>query len=158
MDVNRLFEQLKKDEDFTPVARWDVKQWSYGYGCRAPGKGARITEPDAARLLKVRMEEAIDDFERMFAGHEQKFNDVRAEAFVNLIFNMGPGLPDGSKGGLYSFKNTLKLIFENGDVPWEEVAKELKDSLWFKQVGDSGDPPGRGRRIVAEITAGKKVQ
>ena len=86
MDNDRLLQQLKDDEGFQPVAKWDNKQFSYGYGCKAPCDGATISEPAAAVLLEAHMNQAIEDFNRIFAGQVQKFNDVRQEAFVNLIF------------------------------------------------------------------------
>lgn len=159
MNRERLLAQLKVDEGFISQARWDVKQWSYGYGCRAPGEGATITKQEAVKLLETKMEEAIADFNRIFKDHQAKFNDVRAECFVNLIFNMGPGRPEGSEG-LLSFKNTLGLIFKNREVPWGQVADNLKKSLWFRQVKDSGDTDGpgprkgRGERIVEGVRTG----
>jgi len=159
MDEARLLKTLKGDEGFIPKAKWDVKQWSYGYGCRAPGKNATITEPEAAKVVAAKMYESIADFNRIFKGHTQKFNDVRAECFVNLIFNMGPGRPGGSEG-LLSFKNTLGLIFKNKEVPWLDVAKGLKASLWYRQVAKSGDSDGpgpdegRGDRIVRQVATG----
>lgn len=162
MDRQRIIEQLKKDEGFRSKAYWDVKQYTYGYGTRAPGKDATITEPEAAVLLGKRVDEAIADFNRIFKAHLTKFNPVRAECFVNLIFNMGPGRPGGNEG-LLSFKNTLGLIFNNKEVPWCSVADNLKKSLWYRQVAKSGDSDGagpdlgRGERIVAEIHTGIKL-
>ena len=149
MDKERLLKQLKADEGFVAKAYWDKKQWSYGYGCRAPGKGATITEAEASKLIEAHMNDAIGHFERIFKGHTDKFNDVRAECFVNLIFNMGPGKPNGSEG-LLSFKNTLGFIFKNREVPWGNVAEGLKKSLWFRQVGN------RAVRIVNEVKTGVK--
>lgn len=151
MSINsdRLLQQLKDDEGFISHAKWDNKQWSYGYGCRAPGENATITEPEATELLKSHMTDAIDHFNRIFKGHEHKFNDVRAEAFINMIFNMGPGRKgDPGAGGLQSFVNTLKLISNNKEVPWSDVAKNLKQSLWYRQVGD------RAKRIVRQVETG----
>lgn len=155
IDRARLLQQLKDDEGFRDQAYWDKKQWSYGYGCRAPGEGATITEPEASALIEQHTEQSMADFSRIFKGHLTKFNEVRAECFVNLIFNMGPGRVGGSEG-LLSFKNTLSHIFKNRDVPWGAVADGLKSSLWFRQVGTSGAPPGRGNRIVAEVRTGVK--
>lgn len=163
MNYERLLQQLKDDEGFVAKAYWDVKQFSFGYGCRAPGEGATITEPEASKLVERHMCNAIADFERIFKAHRAKFNDVRAEAFVNLIFNMGPGaLGHPENGGLLSFVNTMGLIFKNKEVPWTDVAKGLKSSLWFRQVKDSGDDDGpgpdkgRGERIVQEVATGVK--
>lgn len=158
MNRDRLLQQLKDDEGFCSKAKWDNKQFSYGYGCRAPGDGATITEPDAAKLLEQHLDQSIVDFGRIFQGHTQKFNDVRAEALTNMIFNMGPGAKGHPEnGGLLSFVNTMALIFNNKEVPWSQVADNLKKSLWFRQVDDSGAPPGRGNRIVAEIRTGVKA-
>lgn len=159
MDKDRLLQQLKDDEGFTPVAKWDNKQFSYGYGCKAPCAGAKISEPAAAQLLAQHIDQAIADFNRIFSADLGKFNDVRQEAFVNLIFNMGPGAKGHPEnGGLCSFTNTLGFIFNNKDVvPWQSVANGLKASLWFRQVGSSGAPPGRGNRIVAEVATGEKA-
>lgn len=152
MDKDRLLQQLKKDEGFRSVAYWDNKQWSIGYGCRSK-EGATITELQAAILLAEHMHQSIADFNRIFKGHLDKFNDVRAECFVNLIFNMGPGRPGGSEG-LLSFKNTLGFIFKNKEVPWDSVADGLEKSLWFRQVCDSGEGEGRGNRIVRQVRTG----
>jgi len=159
----RLLAQLKDDEGFRAKAYPDKKQWSYGYGCRAPGKDATITEPAAAELVKQHMKDAIGHFNRIFAGHLDKFNDVRAEAFINMIFNMGPGRKgDPGAGGMLSFVNTLNLIYKNKYPPWLQVAANLKRSLWFQQVDDSGDSDGpgpdqgRGERIVEEVATGVK--
>lgn len=164
MNRERVIGQLKKDEGFRAKAYWDKKQWTYGYGCRAPGKGATISEPDAAKLLEQHIDDAIGHFERIFKGHLHKFNDVRAEAFINLIFNMGPGRKgDTGAGGLQRFVNTLGFIFKNAQVPWSNVADGLKNSLWFRQVKDSGDSDGpgpdkgRGERIVEEVRMGIKA-
>lgn len=158
----RIIDQLKQDEGFRAKAYWDNKQFTYGYGTRAPRPGATITESQAAALLAQRVDEASADFARIFKTHAQKFNEVRTECFINLIFNMGPGRPGGSEG-LQSFKNTLALIFKNKEVPWSDVAENLKKSLWFRQVKDSGDDDGpgpdkgRGTRIVEEIRTGIKL-
>jgi GH24 family phage-related lysozyme (muramidase) len=160
----RLLQQLKADEGFRAKAYWDKKQWSYGYGCRAPGEGAVITEPEAAKLVEAHMNDSIAHFERIFKAHRAKFNDVRAEAFVNLIFNMGPGsVGHPENGGLMSFVNTMGLIFKNREVPWSQVADGMKASLWYRQVKNSGDDDGpgpdkgRGVRIVEEIRTGVKA-
>lgn len=161
MNRERIIDTLKDDEGFRSLAYWDKKQWTYGHGCRAPGEGATITRGAAAVLLQEHLDQAAADFARIFKGHESKFNEAREEAFIQLIFNMGPGRKgDPGAGGLQSFVHTLGHIFKNAVVPWESVAKGLETSLWFHQVGKSGDPdgggprPGRGERIVAQVRSG----
>jgi GH24 family phage-related lysozyme (muramidase) len=152
INKERLLNQLKKDEGFSPVAFWDIKQFTYGYGCLAPCKGARISEPEASRFLEKRLEQSIKEFSQMFPGAlDAKFNDVRAEAIINMLFNMGMGrCGHPEKGGLYSFTNTLSLIYDYAVVDWAAVASNLDHSKWDKQV------EGRADRIEQELKTGVK--
>lgn len=151
IDRERLVKQVASDEGFTAKPFWDIKQWTYGYGCKAPDEHATITKAEAEILLRVRLEQSIKEFYEMFPGALQdKFNDVRAEAFINMLFNMGRGKKDGSTGGLYSFKNTLSLIYDYLNTDWSAVATNLRLSKWFKQVGS------RAVRITNEIERGTK--
>ena len=155
MDTTRLLDQLKADEGFSPKAYWDVKQWTYGYGCEAPHGGATITEPLAADLLLIKLNQAIASYNRIFTTVLPEINDVRAEALTNMIFNMGPGLANHPEvGGLQSFTHTLHLILCSKPIPWDEVADHFMQSLWFKQVANSGNPPGRGNRLIEQIRRG----
>ena len=152
IDKARLIAQLKKDEGFSPKAFWDIKQWTFGYGCKASKGGDTITEPEASVYLETRTKQSIGEFNQMFSGHENKFNNVRAEAFINMLFNMGMGSQaHPERGGLYSFKNTLGLIFNYLEVDWAKVAGNLKESKWAFQVGD------RATRIIKEISTGVKA-
>lgn len=63
--------------------------------------------------------------------------DPRRRALVNMRFNMGRHLD-----GFHSFLNLL----ETG--AFREAAKDLKDTLWFHQVGD------RAARIMEQIIHG----
>lgn len=152
IDKVRLLNQLKKDEGFSPKSFWDIKQWTYGYGCLAPGKDATITEAAAAKKLSVRMDQSIEEFFKMFPGALQdKFNSVRAEAIINMLFNMGMGkMGHPELGGLYSFSNTLSLIYDYAVVDWAGVADNLDHSKWDKQV------EGRADRIERELKTGFK--
>lgn len=142
----RLIEQLQKDEGFVPRAKWDIKQWSYGYGTRAPHKDALISKAEALIELNKHADIAVKGFLEIFKNDLDKFNEVRAEAFVNMIFNMGAG---SSKAGLRSFKKTLSLIQDYDEVNWEVVSKELANSKWYSQVGD------RAKRICRQIKTGE---
>jgi GH24 family phage-related lysozyme (muramidase) len=43
---------IRKQEGYTPVAKWDVRQYSVGYGTRGK-RGERISKEEAERRLKV---------------------------------------------------------------------------------------------------------
>ena len=155
IDKQRLVEQLKKDEGFVAKAYFDIKQWSNGYGTKALNKDEVVSKEEATRRMLGKVEEAIISFQTIFKGHETKFQgeegSVRAEAFVNLIYNMGPGVKGKPKlGGLQSFQNTLGHIFEYDNVDWARVGYNLTMSKWATQVG------GRAKRIIREITLGRK--
>lgn len=148
MNRNAIIDQLKKDEGFIPVAKWDVDDWRYGYGCTAPGEGATISEPNAAILLGKRVDQAIQEFHGVFG--DQPMDDIRQGALVNMFFNMGKGNAKTGKGVLGFPKMIAAIKADN----WAEAAAQAKDSLWYEQLKDSGDPPGRARRIVAELKNG----
>lgn len=151
IDKDRLIAQLKEDERFSAKAFWDNKQWTVGYGCLGR-EGQVITPTEADILLRVRVEQSIREFELMFPGElSKKFNEVRAEAFINMLFNLGLGRKDGKGGGLRSFKNTLSLVYDHLDTNWSAVAAGMASSLWARQVGK------RAERICKEIATGEKV-
>ena len=61
-------------------------------------------------------------------GNEQGFNNLPEDiqrVLVNMCFNLG-----GSR--LANFKNMLKACREHN---WSEMARQMEDSRWFKQVG-----------------------
>ena len=148
MDRETIIRQLKKDEGFTARAKWDVTDWRYGYGCTAPHEGAVISEETASSLLARRVDQAIQEFHEVF--HDQPMDDVRQGALVNMVFNMGKGSVKTHKG-ILGFPAMIAAIRADN---WGEAAIQAKDSLWYRQLKDSGDPPGRARRIVAEIRKG----
>jgi lysozyme len=136
-----IIEQLKKDEGFSPVSFWDVKQWTWGYGSKAPGPDARITKEEAEVELNKHLDVAIEGYWGLFGECTQEINDVRQAALVNMVYNLGAR-------GLSSFKNMLRCI-RFGD--WVGAAREAKHSLWYKQVGK------RARRIVHELETGRRL-
>ena len=140
MNINRLIEQIKKDEGFSPVAFWDRKQWTYGYGCKAPRKGATITEHEAEELLWDEIEEAIKDFETLYYDCRDHINDVRAEALINMTFNMGITV-------MRTFRK-MNAAIELDD--WKEASLQAKQSDWYYQVGN------RAKRICRELLTGVK--
>ena len=141
-----LIAQLKKDEGFKAIPYWDISQWTYGYGCEATFSTSYITEPDAARLLVARTQQSVDEFFQLFKGHEHKFNVVRQECFINMLFNMGLG---NAKKGMKSFVNTLAHIRDYDSPDWSRVAYNLSQSKWYGQVGS------RAVRICKEVKTGE---
>lgn len=152
INKDRLTEQIKKDEGFVAKAYWDIKQYTNGFGTKALSKDEVVTKEEASKRLDQHIQKAVAWFFVIFDGHLHKFNDVRAEAFINMIFNMGPGSKGKpERGGLFSFQNTLAHIFDYDVVDWKRVAYNLKQSKWYKQT------QGRAKRICKEIETGAKT-
>lgn len=141
MNKERILNQLKIDEGFKSKPYWDRTQWTYGYGCKAPNKDARISEPDAAKYLSKRVDQSISEYESIFKNCKFEIDETRQCALVNMLFNLG-------KQGLLKFKTTLRNIF-NGK--WAEAANSARKSLWYKQVGK------RAVRIYKEIERGDSL-
>ena len=141
MDINRLVDTIKRDEGFSPVAFWDNQQATYGYGCKAAKVGDTITEAEAENLLWDEVEEAIKDFETLYYDCRDQINDVRAEALVQLCFNLG-------RTHLRGFRKMNNAIELND---WETAANELMDSKWYL-IDLRGN--SRAKRLVAALRNG----
>jgi lysozyme len=141
-DPTRLIEQLKKDEGFSPISFWDNKQYTWGYGTKAPGESMRIDKETAEHELINAVNDSIADILHLFSNEleDPEFNQVRFEALVNMRYNLG-------HGAFRTFKKMIKHIKEG---KWLHAAYEAKNSKWYKQVGN------RAIRIVKELTSGEK--
>ena len=133
-----LLNQLKADEGFAPVAKWDVNGWRYGYGCTAPYGGATITKAEADILLRNRTDQADQEFHEIFGS--QEMDATRKDALTNMIFNLG-------KGGFNKFTGMISAVKAND---WDSAASHAKNSLWYQQLKSSG----RSDRIVGELKNG----
>lgn len=145
MNIERIIQRLKAEEGFRPVAYWDRKQWTYGYGCKAPGEGARITEDEGEKLLWRHILVAVGGFVDLFLGVPTPINEVRQEALVDMVFNLG-------EDGVRNFRNMVREIMDKDPDDWNEIGGHALDSLWYGQVGN------RAKRIVAELRTGKRQE
>lgn len=143
--IERIIERLKAEEGFRPVAYWDRKQWTYGYGCKAPGEGATITEPEAEKLIWRHILTAVGGFVDLFLGCPTPINEVRQECLVDMIFNMG-------EDGVRKFRQMIGDIMDTDPDDWTEIACHAADSIWYGQTGN------RAKRIVAELKSGVRQE
>jgi lysozyme len=139
MDIERIINRLMQDEGFSQNAYWDNEQYSYGFGCRAPHGSAVISYKEAASLLADEVQYAIKDFESIFRDCRENINEIRAEALVNMAFNLG-------KTKLLKFRKMIAAIRRND---WLEAAYQAQNSAWYGQVGN------RAKRIVKELATGE---
>jgi len=141
MNIERVIERIKQEEGFRPKAYWDRKQWTYGYGCKAPCEGAVITQPEAEKLLWRHILVAVGGFVDLFLGVPTPINEVRQECLVDMIFNLG-------EDGVRKFRNMVREIMDKDPDDWTEIASHATESLWYGQVGN------RAKRIVFELKTG----
>ena len=140
--IERLTNRLMKEEGFRCCSYWDNKQWTWGYGTKAPHANAYINKTDAKRFLDAEVRRVIKEYDWVRHRCPFRINEVRREALADMIFNMG--MPT-----FKCFKKMLKLIFNNNDKDWDKVAKAAKVSLWYSQVGP------RAVRICHELKTGE---
>jgi lysozyme len=139
MDKQVIIDQLKKDEGYSPLSFWDLKQWTWGYGTKAPsGPGLPISQEDAEAELSKKVDLAIKEYKSLFSEITIEINDTRQHALVNMIYNLGAK-------GVSNFKNMLAAI-RTGD--WKSAANHARASLWYRQVTK------RARRICNELERG----
>jgi len=141
VNIERIIERVKQEEGFRPVAYWDRKQWTYGYGCKAPCEGAVITQPEAEKLLWRHILVAVGGFVDLFLGVPTPINEVRQECLVDMIFNLGVD-------GVRKFRNMVREIMDKDPDDWTEISQQATESLWYGQVGN------RAKRIVFELKTG----
>jgi lysozyme len=129
-----LLEFVKKAEGFAPTAKWDYKQYTYGYGTKAPGEGATITEAEAEVPLKQELAEAAALVEK-FAPNAPK--GVK-QALTDLTFNAGTGWETGNlgaeiKAGNYAAaaKSILRYNHAGGQVLDGLTIRRQSEASWF---------------------------
>jgi lysozyme len=142
MNIERLISQVKQDEGFSPVAFWDNEQFTIGYGTKALPNETLIDETQAELRLTDETQEAIKDFESLYSDCRENINDVRAEALVNMCFNLG-------KTKMLKFRKMNAAIRRN---EWYGASVEAANSKWFTQVGK------RAVRICRELATGEKEE
>lgn len=124
MNLPRLIQTVASAEGYSRVAYWDNRQHTYGYGTKAPGEGATITEAMAMEALKTELADAIEEAKELFPAFDS-YTDARQEALAEMVFNLG-------KAGVRNFKR-MCLYISRGE--WEKAGNESLKSKWATQVG-----------------------
>ena len=105
-----------------------------GFGRNLEDMG--ISEKEAEMLLMSDIERCYEELDVFSWFHD--LDQVRQEAMVNMLFNLG--LPT-----FLEFKRTLKFMAEGA---YSQAAAEMLDSKWADQVGD------RAREIAYMVDTG----
>lgn len=162
MNLEKLKQQLIIDEGIKLRIYFDTK------GKPTMGIGHLITKNDpenyqVERLMRKeigkatislkRVEElyekdmaiCLKNCHKVFPDFEEMVDELK-QIIANMMFNMGLGRPksDPDPCGFLSMEKFIDAVKKRN---YEEAAKEMKDSLWCKQV------KGRGARLAQEMKA-----
>ena len=121
--MQKLIENLKRHEGLRlkPYLCSEGKI-TIGFGRNLEDMG--ISEKEAEMLLMSDIQRCYEELDVFSWFHD--LDQVRQEAMVNMLFNLG--LPT-----FLEFKRTLKFMAEGA---YSQAAEEMLDSKWVRQVGD----------------------
>lgn len=114
--------------------------WTIGIGHNIDAKGlpvdiqayltqyGKITDAMIDILYEQDVNQAIEDCLKLYKGFEN-FTKNRKKALIDFLFNLG-------------FSKTRKFVKANQAINegrFDDAGYEMKDSLWYHQVGDRAD-------------------
>lgn len=130
----KLVAFIKKEEGFAPVAKWDQKQWSVGYGTRAQHPNEAITPYEAEQRLDVELTKAVEFVERFCPSAPQGVKD----ALASLTYNSGTEwsldhLGEAVKAGDYAKAKVHFLLYNHagGVVNAGLTERRKEEAAWF---------------------------
>ena len=124
MDMSNLIDTLRRHEGVkNTLYKCTSDKWTIGVGRNLEDVGLSEEEIDFLLLNDIiRTKDLMDNY---MPWHKD-LDEVRQEALINFIFNVGIGTA-------MKFKNGMSSL-EEGDYP--SAAAHMLDSAWAKQVGD----------------------
>jgi hypothetical protein len=99
MDRDRLLCQLKEDEGFQAKAKWDIKQFSYGYGCKAPSERAWFQIPEGVSPDLY--------FMRIILNNTVRWLEAKITPTTDIFAVLGDNFPPILAGATASFTGTV---------------------------------------------------
>lgn len=126
---------IKKEEGFTPKAKWDYKQYSNGYGTKANSATEVITEAEAMARLTVEIDKAYQLVKPILpAGTPLGIE----QALVDLTYNAGSGWETASLGAAVKAAkwdtvkaDILQYNHAGGQVNAGLTARREAEVSWF---------------------------
>ena len=107
MTLNPAFVQAVKEfEGFEPIAQWDYKQWTNGYGTKAHHPHEVITKATAELRLMIELEAAQASVDYFKAG----LPDGLRLALTDLTFNAGAGWMHAGLGQAVTSGESLEEV------------------------------------------------
>lgn len=132
-------QELEKDEGRVKHAYQDsLGYWTIGVGRLIDKRlGGGLRDDEINYLLNNDVEEALITAQKLVKNFEALTSN-RKVVILHLAFNLG-------YTKLAKFFNTLKAVNEGR---WEDAARGMENSLWYRQVGD------RAKRLVKLMREG----
>lgn len=124
IQMTKNFEGLRLRPYKCPTGKLTI-----GYGRNLEDVG--ITKEEADYLFTNDYNNAVANLKALLVSNGIKYEDVHKDVFyalTDMMFNMG-------YDRLSKFK---KLLYELKNGSYEGAAREMKNSLWYTQVGDRG--------------------
>ena len=136
IDLECLRRRIISYEGFRERPYWDKLHFTVGYGTTlsakhwikyiAHPKKFKISEKEAAEELDKYIYDAVIFLENKLGHNIMQLNSVRREAFVDMIFNMGPS----------RFSKFIKLNNElkKPIIHWPTAALEVEEICMFNHL------------------------
>lgn len=138
LDKDALKKQLVKHEDLRlfvyddatgqPIKKGDTLKGNPTIGVGRELSMHGISKNEAFIFLDDDIKEVTDELNKRIPWYTTKSSNVQ-RVLIGMAFNMGVG-------GLMGFTNMLRAIRKDD---YHEAVKQMKDSLWAKQVGFRAD-------------------
>jgi lysozyme len=142
MNIPQLKKQIIAHEGMKlELYKCTAGYWTIGVGRNLSSRG--ISVDTAVDMLDEDIDICVSELDKVLPWW-RKGNDARQHAIIDLHFNLGINT-------LLSFKKTMDLWERatDGKVEWSQVAKELLNSQYAKQL------PNRSKTIAAMIETGE---
>lgn len=97
-----------------------------GYGHNLEANG--LPESICSLLLWLDIKNAIEDLNKVFDGYFYTLSFTRQNVLTDMMFNLG----------LSRFSTFKKMIAAVKEGDFDKAVDEMKDSLWYRQVGIRG--------------------
>lgn len=137
--LTKIEKQFILDEDFLTIPyRCSRNVLTVGVGHTGKIENRNYSIKECLKFLQLDILQARIDYNKVFKGVDM--NNVRKDALVNMVFNLGLG----------RFKKFKKMIGAIKEGNWKKASEEAEDSIWRKQTGY------RAKRIVKEIETGER--
>jgi GH24 family phage-related lysozyme (muramidase) len=107
----RLLNNIKEHEKFTPKAFWDYKQWTNGYGTKANSPTEVVTPQEADERLRRDVQERMNFVSRFGKQKGYNWNQNQLESLTSFVFNLGNG--------------ALQQVTANGTRTNEQIAEAI---------------------------------